>query len=293
MKKTAIVSTGICILMLAGAMTGCNGKLSGSPVTAVLGAVAEASGKNSGHPQAGHRVIVLLGPDFAARPAVLEPLIAEYGLASNAEATATEKVGMLLPMKYPENFTEGKRVRLSMLTDAARSFGTTIVVTVGAPSGTVNELTKIRNTNPDMQIISLFPTEDAFPVEAVSDLVIDCAGSGDLLADEKTLAVSDADLAYLLFGAVLSGEPALNDKPAGKPADKQADATGSTDTAAAAAETVPSPMSKFIGSLDIARRLMKQKSLGTDWKIDCFTDPATNLRCRNHVVIGSLSGVAP
>lgn len=289
MKKTAIILIGICILALAGAMTGCNGKLSGSPVNAVLGAVAEASGKNSGHPRSGHRVIVLLGPDFTARSAVLDPLIAEYGLASKAEATATEKVGMLLPMKYPENFTEGKRVRLSMLTDEARSSGTTIVVTVGAPSGTVNELTKIRKTNPDMQIISLFPTEDAFPVEAISDLVIDYSGSGDLLADEKILAISDADLAYLLFGAVLSGEPALVDKPADKPAV----ATGSTDTPAAVAETVPSPMSKFIGSLDIARRLMKQKSLGTDWKIDCFTDPATNLRCRNHVVISSPAGVAP
>jgi len=205
-----------------------------------------------------HKVVVMLGPLYADRPAVTESLLAEYGVAGYG--------GMVELMPYPAAFTRNGLVRLSDLTDAVRSPGVTILVTVGAPEKTVTELNKLRADRRPLSVISVFPSDEYLPVEAVSDLVLDRSLSGEPLADEESSLIPDADLGVLLLAAVLSGE----------------EKDGSI-----------SPQLRLETSLDSAKILAHQKKSCAGWSFSPWIDPETGLRSRNHLVLATAAPARP
>jgi hypothetical protein len=222
---------------------GCSAKTSGTVSPADTKVVASSSKPD-------HRILVMLGSGFSTHPAILDDLVNKYGLTSSG--------GMVSSLLYPQSFTEGKKISLQLLSESADAPGTTIVVTVGAPEGTVRELNKIRRTHPDMQILTLFPAEQGLASEAVSSLLIDYTVSGDVLAAETGKTLSDADLGVLVLATVLSVE-----KP----------------------DPAVSPLLRLVTSVDSARFILKQKKPLVSWKITPFLDPETNIPSRNHVVL--------
>lgn len=202
---------------------------------------------------ADHRVLVMLGPGYSGRPEALEPLLSEYGLAGSG--------GMVEALSYPESFTVDKRIRLNVLSERAKEPGTTVLLTVGAPEGTLHELNKIRTAHPLMKIVSMFPLDDSLPVEAVSDILLDFKASGEMMADENAPAgpaLSDSGLGVLLLSGALAAD--------------------SRDAEA-------SPIEILSGSFEQARILSKQKRAAAGWTLACFTDTDTGLRSRNHLIL--------
>jgi len=243
MKKLCALS--VSIVFFAALMAGC-----GAPAEKTAAAEVAAPPARMVRKQADHQVLVLLGPDYADRSGILEPIIEEFALASSG--------GMILPLAYPASFTVDKKIRLSVLSDTAKLPAVTVVVTLGAPEGMVRELTKIRAARPDMRIMSLFSADEVLPLEAVSTLVLDYAQAGELLAEENTSVISDTDLSVLVLAAMLAAEE--------------------TDASIA-------PLDRLVVSLDAARRVLKQKNAGTGWNFASFVDADTNLRSRNHVIL--------
>ena len=200
----------------------------------------------------------MLGPSFAGRPALIEPIIEEYGVL---DPDIPESPGMMTLMTWPDSFMVEKHARLSLLKNAADDPQITIVVTLGAPEGTVRELTRIHAARPDVKIVTLFAEDDGLPLEAVSDLLVDRTLPEGVLAGENSspdAGISDASAAVLLLGSVLSAE------------DRDA--------------TVP-PLTKLTVGLDSARNLAKLRRVGSDWVISPFVDPDTSLKSRNHLTI--------
>lgn len=210
------------------------------------------------HKPADHRILVMLGPSFAGRPALVEPIIEEYGVL---DPDIPESPGMMTIMTWPDSFMVEKHARLSLLKNAADDPEITIVATLGAPEGTVRELTRIHAARPDVKIVTLFAEDDGLPLEAVSDLLVDRTLPEGVLAGENSspdAGISDAAAGVLLLGAVLSAE------------DRDA--------------TVP-PLTKLTVGLDSARSLAKLKRIGSDWVTSPFVDPDTSLKSRNHLTI--------
>lgn len=213
------------------------------------------------HGPADHRVVVMLGEEYASRPRLLEPLYAEYGIAGFG--------GMVVPLSWPGSFLVEKRPRLSVLSEIAREPDTTILVTVGAPEGTVRELEKIRNTRPGMKILTLFPLDEPLPVEAVSDLVLDFKASDQPLADENAPSgplLDDSSMGVILLALALAGE----DLSSGV-----------------------SPLDAVSGALDRAGSLARQKKEVSGWSFSSYVDPETGLRSRNHLVLSVPARSAP
>ena len=222
---------------------------SGCGVPAPKETVAAAPAKIS-RKIADHQVLVLLGPDYSGRPAILSPIIEEYGLAGSG--------GMILQLLYPDSFTIDKKIRLSVLSETAKLPAATIIVTVGAPEGFVRELVKIRAAKPEICIISLFSADEVLPLEGVSSLVLDHAQAGELLAEENAVVMPDPDLSVLVLAAMLFGE------------EKDASIA---------------PIDALAIALDSSRRILKLKTAGAGWKFASYLDPDTNLRSRNHVIL--------
>lgn len=240
MKKRLYILLSVIVITMPLFFTGCNGNT-------IMHSVSQQASVSK--KIAGKQIIVMLGNDYAVRPTILASLITKYGDARTG--------GLILPMYYPQSFIVDKRLRLSLLSDAVEKTASSIVVTVGAPEGTVRELAKIRNSHPEMQIISIFSLDEIFPVEAVSSLVLDSPISSDLLAAESSTVISDAEIEVLILAAVLSAEE--------------------TDIKAPALE-------RFTYSLETAKSVLKQNKVGSDWKFSAFVDTETNLRSANHLV---------
>lgn len=210
------------------------------------------------HKPADHRILVMLGPDFSGKPAVISELADEYGLLDSA---IPESPGMMTVLTWPDSFMVEKHARLNVLKTAADDPAVTIVVTIGAPEGTVRELVRIRAARPEVKIVTLFAEDNALPLEAVSDIVIDRVLPEGVLDDENSSAsagLTDEETGLLLLGSALSAE------------EKDL--------------TVP-PLARLTTALDAARGLSKQKRLGSDWVFSPFIDPDTGLRSRNHLTV--------
>lgn len=202
------------------------------------------------HRENDHKVVVLTGPEFAANREILDALISEYGLDGSG--------GMVVPLQYPDSFLEEKKLVMSRLSDAVSAPGVTTLVTVGAPEGVVRELLKIRSSKPELRIASLFTQDDMLRVELASDLTLEYAPAGEILADENATAMPSADVDALILAATL----ALEDP------DKSI-----------------APLQRLQTSLDAARGFLKRKTAGAAWKIDAWLDPDTNLRSRVRLVL--------
>ena len=214
------------------------------------------------HRVADHQVIVMLGPEYANRPAVLDAMTSEYGLAGAG--------GMTVKLLYPESFKVSGITRISVLAERAAESGMTIIVTVGAPENTVTVLNKIHAVNPAIKIVNLFPLDDALSVEAVSDIVADYPAPKEILSDENAPAsavaaagsVSDASIGLLILASALAEE----------------------------GPAVDAPEVRLAASLEMARSFMKMKKSDIPWNIARWIDPDTGLKSRNHLLLESRGG---
>lgn len=219
-----------------------------------------------------HKVIVMLGEEYAKRPAILDPLVAEYGLSGYG--------GMTVPLKYPESFTVNSRVRLSALAEHAAVSGVTVVVTVGAPEGTVEELEKIRAINPSMRIVTLFPFDEILPVEAVSDIVAMNPRDDALLSDEgasnASLSADDVSLGLLVLASALSVDAAPASGPLASKADDQA--------------APVTPQVALATAISSAADAMKLGKNAASWAVSPWTDPDTGLKSRKNLTVSFARG---
>jgi hypothetical protein len=184
----------------------------------------------------------------------------EYGIAGAG--------GMTVKLLYPDSFKVSGIARISVLADRAAESGVTIIVTVGAPEGTVNVLNRIRAANPSIKIVSLFPLDDALSVEAVSDIVADYPVPKEILSSENAAAasssvpgsagsVNDSSLGLLVLASVLAEEGPSSD----------------------------APQARLAASLETARSLMKMKKTDASWNLSPWADPDTGLKSRNHLLL--------
>lgn len=252
MRNTKGFLKPLCLFFVSFALFGCLQKNA-----EVTGSLVLASAKNPIRKGADHQVVVLLGSEYAAREAVLAPLIAEYGLAGSD--------GMAVILRYPESFAENKRVSFSALSAAASMPKTTVIVTIGAPEGTARELAKIRKDHEKMHIITLFPFDESISTEAVSSLVVDSPVSDDVPEGESAVMLSDADIGVLLLASVLFGE-SFDEKK--------------------------SPLLRMTESLEAARKIVRLKKADANWKLSSCIDTGTNLRSWNHVSFERISGIS-
>ena len=210
---------------------------------------------------ADHQVLVMLGPDFAPRTAILDGMISEYGIAGSG--------GMTLQLFYPESFMTGNKASLSVLKDKAMDPLVSIIITVGAPERTVNELSRIRAARSDIKIVTLFQSDESLPTEAVSDLLIDYPVDTGLLADENTAGAeilskfTDASLGALILGCALAEEKSTSKD---------------------------SPLTRLNSGLETARTFMKLKQSDIGFTLKPYIDPDTTLRSRSHLVLSFDSG---
>jgi hypothetical protein len=259
------------LFLVSLALTACTGRV--EPTVASTDGSADQSVVDKSYPPrkraADHKVIIMLGEEYAKRPAILEPLIAEYGLSGFG--------GMTVPLKYPESFTVGQRTRLAVLAEHAAVSGVTIIVTIGAPEGTVNELKKIRSINPSARIVTLFSFDDILPVEAISDIVAMNPRDDKLLSDESasnpSLAADDASLGLLVLASVLAAE----ELPASE--------TVASETAAS--ET---PSVVLTAAFKSASDLMKLKKTAPFWAVTDWADPDTGLKSRKNLCVAFVPG---
>lgn len=253
-----------CIVAVSLLLTACGHRESPVAASGAPGNAEQSIAEKSFPPRKrapDHKVIVMLGEDYAKRPAILEPLVAEYGLSGFG--------GMTVPLKYPESFIVGTRTRLTALAEHAAVSDVTIVVTVGAPEGTVTELKKIRSINPSMRIVTLFSGDEILPVEAVSDIVAMESRDDKLLSDESApsaaLAADDPSLGLLVLASVLAAEEI--------PAD------GSLTPSAILSSAIAS-----------ASDVMKLKKNASTWSVSAWVDPDTGLKSRKNLSVAYVPG---
>jgi hypothetical protein len=250
--KSRLYLVFFCAFLCAVLFVSCG---SGTPATASGAGGAESGGKavfKPRHRTADHKVVALVGSDFASRPEILDGLIAEYGLDGSG--------GMVIRMQYPDAFLDGKRVKLSALADAIESSGATTLVTLGAPEGIATALSIVRNRTPGVRIANLFASDDMLPVEAVSDIALEFVPPGGILTDEDATAMPQDGVDVLVLAAVLAVEDP---------------------------DASISPLLRMQTAFDAARTYLRKKDVGSDWKIDAWTDPDTNLRSRVRLVLSS------
>lgn len=250
----------LCVAALILTLSGCEDRRkAGAPGTATESSANadEKVTRKPRHRENDHKVVALTGPDFAGNAEILEALISEYGLDGAG--------GMVIPMRYPESFTQDGKIALSKLSDAVSAPGVTTLVTVGAPEGVVRELLKIRARFPNLKIASLFTQDEMLKVELASDLTVEYAPSGDILADENATAMPASDVDVLILAATLAVE-----EP-----DKSI-----------------APLQRLQTSLDAARGFIKRKTAGASWKLEAWLDPDTNLRSRVRLVLTDGGGSA-
>lgn len=243
----------MCLAMIAGCNRTGSGKADGAQ-----GSADDPKVRLPRHKPQDHRILVMLGPGFTGRTALLQGLTDEYGIY---DPSVPDSPGMMTVLSWPDSFLVEKRPRLTVLKDSADDSAITVIVTIGAPEGTVRELTRIRASHPGKRIVTLFAEDASLPLEAVSDVLLDRTAPAGVLADEAALAaasLSDQELGLLLLGTTLSAE------------DRD--------------EATP-PLTKVSVSLDAARNLMKLRNVGQNWLLSAYVDPDTALRSRNHLTV--------
>lgn len=209
-------------------------------------------------------LLVLAGQSYPEESGIADFVLSKYGQAGNGPGARV--------LYWPRSFNEAN-ASLRLLSGAASEQRPGIVVTIGAPEGTMRELRRIRDELPDVKIVSIFPSDDALGMEAVSDMVIDMdisevesSGIGADIAEEEATAldITAREAAALLLGAALSmEESALGN--GGEP--------GSVPLEAA-----------MRSATEIAMRL-DTSFAPTRWQYAQATDPDTGLRSRRHVLI--------
>lgn len=163
------------------------------------------SGESALNPSEEHKsgVLVLAGEGFGRESGVADLISREYGLA--------EEKGRARILYWPETFRR-EAASLRLFSTVAEEEAPGIILTIGAPEGTVRELRRIRESAPAVTIVSVFPLEEAIPVEAVSDIMIDIGvpdfGGGAESHQEADTAVeiSGGEAAVILLGAVFAAE---------------------------------------------------------------------------------------
>ncbi len=185
----------------------------------------------------GRYIAVWLGPSWSDRRDILDDLHAEFGQFADGGAvlsvTTIEEVRGLSPVR--------------------------ILVTVAVPERSVRELERFRASDPEIQILSVFPMDEVLPVEAVSDLVLDLPAASDILsgeAEDTAFSIPATELSSLLYVSVLALE---------------------TDSS-------PAP-DRFSAALKLAREASRNQSVGSSWTVSAWKDPDTGIRSRNHLVI--------
>lgn len=160
-------------------------------------AVQIDSGKKS-------RLLILAGEDFGPQGGATGLISRVYGLA--------EEKGRIRILYWPETFDHNNS-SLRLFSSTADEEKPEIVVNLGGPEGTLRELRRIKEMFPETKIISIFPLDEAIPVEAVSDLMVDVyvpSLESDTAApqDEKetSVEISGEETSLILLGAVLATE---------------------------------------------------------------------------------------
>jgi len=244
--------------------SGCTGKnvLTGAlSASAPSGASETVKPRAPHHKPADHQVLVMLGPDFSARPAILDGIKSEYGIVGSG--------GMTVELFYPESFMTGNKPSLSVLKDKAMDPEVSIIITVGAPDRTIDQLNRIRAARSDIKIVTLFQSDESLPAEAVSDLLIDYPVDTGMLTNENTAGTeisskfTDSSLGALILGCALAEET---------PSSKD------------------SPLLRLNAGIETARTFMKLRQSDIDITLNPYIDPDTTLHSHSHLVLAFKSG---
>jgi len=245
---------------------GCTGKnvLTGALSASAPSGVADTVKSGAPHHKpADHQVLVMLGPDFTGRPAILDGIKSEYGIVGSG--------GMMIELLYPESFMTGNKPSISVLKDKAMDPQISIIITVGAPDRTIEQLNRIRAARSDVKIVTLFQSDESLPAEAVSDLLVDYPVDTGLLAKENTAGseilskFTDSSLGALILGCALAEET---------PASKD------------------SPLLRLNAGLETARSFMKLNQTDIDFTLNPYIDPDTTLHSHSHLVLAFKAGGA-
>lgn len=259
-----------CSLFILGAanfaFVSCGGRISvaAGGVGSADGVRAEKASVQPWRTKSSTRILAVVGQDFAESDAIVAPLLAEYGSASDG--------GAVVVMMYPESFKVDGIVRISRMAEAAGEHNADILVSVGIPEGCVNALGKARDANASLRVLTLLPREETLSMEALSDLVIDPEISSGMLDEEKAPVVPEADLGLLLFSAVLAAE-------------KDSSVSGKIASNVLSAESLDAALAS-------ARKRSGMKTACPDWTFASYVDPESGLKARNHLVFRRLSGEA-
>jgi hypothetical protein len=123
----------------------------------------------------------------------------------------------------------------------------------------------MRAIKPELRMVSLFPADDAFQMEAVNSILIEYPSSGDILESENAVApvAPLVDLDVLMLAATLAAEE--------------------TDASI-------SPLDAFSTALDASRSLLRRKPALAGWTFVPYVDPETGLRSRTHLLLTAPAG---
>ena len=185
-----------------------------------------------------------------------------------------EENGLARILYWPASFEE-RDSSIRLFSSIAQEEAPEIVVAIGAPEGTLRELNRIRGEFPKIRIASVFPSDEAIPTEAVSDMVIDmdiapveAAGvEGEMVAEEETeLDIAADEAALLLLAAVFSMEMI----------------GGEEDDASAPLSELFEEGMRFA---EISAAKAGNGPAPPSWEFRQAIDPDTGLRSRRHILL--------
>lgn len=145
-----------------------------------------------------NKILIILGKDYYNRPGILKYMEEEYGLG---EENAPVR---LLP--YPEFIKSTRQPRLRLIAETLEEFKSSIVISIGMPEGGGRYLISESEKNEELTVISLLPMDEALPMEAGSDIVVDFKPPAESLNNTEHLDITDGELMLLLTAAVFAGE---------------------------------------------------------------------------------------
>ncbi len=205
--------------------------------------------------KADHRVVLFLGEGYTARAEVLAAAAREYGLVSEG--------GLLEVIRYPEDTLVSGRVRLSLVRDLLNAEDISALVALAPPELLGRQLAEsgVLGVRPS---VSILPEGDALVAQAGYTLVVDLASTAEVLTDEQSLTLSDADLSFLVCTAV---------------------------TAVEKFQSGDQPVDMLVTALNGSARMADRKKDTWAPVPQYYTDPGTGLRARNHLLV-ELTGAA-
>jgi len=143
-----------------------------------------------------NKILIILGKDYYNRPGILKYMEEEYGLG---EENAPVR---LLP--YPEFIKSTRQPRLRLIAETLEEFKSSIVISIGMPEGGGRYLISESEKNEELTVISLLPMDEALPMEAGSDIVVDFKPPAESLNNTEHLDITDGELMLLLTAAVFA-----------------------------------------------------------------------------------------